>query len=342
LEDRKLNIVILEASHWHVPLYFPGIEKRGLRVVGVSDRDAFAGQGVAALFGCPLYSDYRLLLDGVDGIDFAFVFGRHADMAEMGRALVDRRIPFAVEKPCGVNSEEVAGLRKAAEQAGVYVAVPFIQRLGGLCRGIEELEGGLPSTFGHVSIRFMAGPPERYLSTGCKWMLDPAQSGGGCLVNLGGHFVDLARVITGNEVTHVHCRTSNKLHDTQIEDFAVLTMTMTGGEVFTIETGYTFPMTDDEQREFSFSVGSAKSYLRSIEGGFRSYRGQEDVRDHRVDLETDHFYPVFVDHVIEEVRAGKPPSVGLREAEAVQRVIDAAYISAREGHVVEIAGAIEE
>ncbi len=334
-----MRVIILEVSHWHVPLYFPGIEKLDLRVVGVSDREAFAGEDVARRFHCPYFPDYRTLLDEVGDVEFAFAFGRHADMSAMGHALIERGIPFAIEKPCGLNAREIAGLRSVAENAGVYVAVPFIQRLGGLCRGIEDLEGGIPSTFSNMSVRFIAGPPSRYSSKGCGWMLNPGQAGGGCLVNLGGHFVDLARFLTGAEVARVGCRTSSRLHGTPIEDYAVLTMTMTGGEVVTIETGYTFPMANGEQREFSFNIASTKAYVRSIEGGFRSYGRHQQLngRDHVVDLETDHLYPQFVEHVIGELRAGMPPSVGLREAEAVQKVMDASYLSAREGRVVELA-----
>ena len=40
-------------------------------------------------------------------------------------------------------------------------------------------------------LSFIAGPPERYDRNGNAWMLDPERAGGGCLANLGPHFVDL-------------------------------------------------------------------------------------------------------------------------------------------------------
>ena len=120
-----MRVALLEASHWHVPLYLAALERPGVEVVAVSDREAVKGPGIAERFGCPLYQSYQELLERTK-IDFAFVFGRHVDMPVIGGALIDRNIPFAIEKPCGTTASSVATLRARAESAGLYVAVPFI------------------------------------------------------------------------------------------------------------------------------------------------------------------------------------------------------------------------
>ncbi len=65
-----MKIAIIEASHWQVPLCFAGIEKLGLNVVAVSDREDFAGGEVSTRFNCPLYGDYPELLAEVADLDF--------------------------------------------------------------------------------------------------------------------------------------------------------------------------------------------------------------------------------------------------------------------------------
>ena len=194
-----MKVALLEVSHWHFPLYIEALKRLELDIVGVSDREGFRGEEVAEYFSCSLYKDYRDLLETRD-IDFAFAFGRHVEMRRIGEDLIERRVPFAMEKPCGINYFEVAALREKANAVGLYVAVPFIFRLSDLLRKIETIEGALPAEFGHFSVRFIAGSPSRYAKNGCSWMLEPAVSGGGCSINLAGHFIDLFLLLTGSNV----------------------------------------------------------------------------------------------------------------------------------------------
>jgi predicted dehydrogenase len=51
-----MKVALLEASHWHVPLYLDPLETSGIEVVAVSDAEQVKGQAVAARFGSTLYS----------------------------------------------------------------------------------------------------------------------------------------------------------------------------------------------------------------------------------------------------------------------------------------------
>lgn len=331
-----MKIVLLEVSHWHFPLYQEALRRPDVEIVGVSDRDASVRDRVAAYYGCPAFADWREAL-ARDDIDFAFAFGRHAEMPRIGEALVERDIPFAIEKPCGLKAEDVARLRRMAEERKLYVAVPFIMRLSPLLRLIEELALPLPSDFPHLAFRFIAGPPARYLGNGSPWMLDPAISGGGCTINLAGHFIDLIGQLTGAAPEAVHGRMSNGVYGAPVEDCSVLTLTRAGGGVAIVETGYSFPMTGAEQREFSLTISSPAHYLRTVEGGVRVYdRATGECADRAVELETDGLYAIFVDRVLAGVRAGKPPIAGLADAEAVLRVVDAGYASNESGRLVDL------
>jgi predicted dehydrogenase len=329
-----MRVALLEASHWHVPLYLAALERPGVEVVAVSDREAVKGQGIAERFGCPLYQSYRELLERTK-IDFAFVFGRHVDMPVIGGALIDRHIPFAIEKPCGTTATSVATLRARAESAGLYVAVPFIFRVSELVNAIRDAEGTLPTRLHHASFRFVVGPPSRYVASGSAWMLDPTQAGGGCTINVGTHFIDMFRMLTGEDVKTVAAVMNTRGHRGDIEDYSVLVMTAADGTVGTVETGYTFPSGKIEQREFSFAMSSDANYYRSSAAGMSVSRRRdpEDVRTTTVSvgLDTDPYYGTFVDRALADVRAGVPPVAGLGEAEAVMRVLDAAYASARLG-----------
>ena len=333
-----MKVALLEASHWHVPLYLDALERCGVQVVGVSDREKSKGAQIAKRFGCPLYESYVELLDR-SSVDFAFAFGRHVEMPDIGKALIDRKIPFAIEKPCGTSAANVAELRARAEAANLYVAVPFILRIGDLVRAMRDAEGVLPTRIHHASFRFVVGPPSRYVRSGAAWMLDPAQSGGGCTINVATHFVDLFRLVTGQEIKTVSATMSSRGHAGAIEDFSAIVMTAADGAVGVIETGYTFPSDTVEQREFSFAMSSDANYYRSGPEALlvtrRAGREEAGATTIPVGLDTDPYYGIFVERVLAEATSGGRPFAGLSEAEAVMRVLDAAYASAQAGGAVQ-------
>jgi predicted dehydrogenase len=328
-----MKVALLEASHWHVPLYLGALEANGIKVVAISDSEHVKGKEIAARFGCKLYASSYELLDKEE-VDFAFTFGRHSEMPALAEALISRRIPFALEKPCGVNMAQVTRLRKLTEEANLYCAVPLIFRMSELLGAIKGAEGAIPSNFNFMSVRFVVGPPGRYQAAGAGWALDPAFSGGGSTINVATHFIDFFRLLTGKEVTRVSAMMNARTHGGDVEDYSLLSMQTEDGVIGLVETGYSFPSTADEQREFSFTFSSQNMYAKSgpdrIEIRDRKNPGA-GTRSLRLQLETDIYYPLFVQRVLEECRSGAKPVASLRDAEAMMQIMDAAYASARQG-----------
>ncbi|MDE1949328.1 MAG: Gfo/Idh/MocA family oxidoreductase [Burkholderiales bacterium] len=337
-----MKVALLEASHWHVPLYLDPLEASGIEVVAVSDAEHVKGQAIAARFGSRLYASSHELLDREE-VDFAFVFGRHSEMPALAEAVIARKIPFALEKPCGISMAQVTGLRKLAEQAKVYCAVPFIFRSSDLLAALEGAEGRIPSDFNTMSVRFIVGAPERYEAAGAGWALDPQFSGGGSTINVATHFIDLFRLLTGKRIARVSAIMNARTHRRAVEDYSLLTMQTEDGVTGVVETGYGYPSTPDEQREFSFTFSSNRMYAKS--GPDRiEIRHRNDpaagTRSLRLRLETDVYYPLFVKRVLAECRSGASPVASLRDAEAMMQVMDAAYASARQGGAPQTLGPI--
>jgi predicted dehydrogenase len=328
-----MKVALLEVSHWHVPLYLSSLERPGIQVIAVSDKEKSKGAAIAARFGCPEYDSAESLLAN-EQPDFAFVFGRHSEMPQMGKMLVKRGIPFALEKPCGVNADQLAELRQLAEEAGVYVAVPLIFRLSETLATITEFAGPVPLDVTNYAIRFIVGPPSRYINAGAAWMVDPVIAGGGSTINVATHFLDLFRYITGKPVVAVSAMMSSRSHGEPIEDHSIVTMRCEDGTLGVVETGYAFPTTPDIQREFTFTVGTRKAYFQggNDQIAYR-YREQLDLgtQTQSVQLDTDPYYGIFVNTVLSEAKSGAKPFAGLREAEEMMRIMDAAYASARAG-----------
>jgi predicted dehydrogenase len=255
-----MKIAIFDVSHWHFPLYVSALRDPGVHVVGVTDTAAFAGPRFADQLNCKLYSSNEDLLS--EDFDFALVFSRHSEMAGLAERLIARGIPFSIEKPCGLDLQEVRRVRLLAEERGVYVSVPFIMRVSDLAARLSPASGLTPEGYQHLSFRFIAGPVERYERGGCSWMLHKRQAGGGAALNLGVHFIDLISTLTGGPITSVSAQTRAYRPDVTVEEQAVFTCRNAAGQIGVIETGYLYPSTAEDQRDFAFSISHTSSYIR--------------------------------------------------------------------------------
>ena len=327
-----MKILLLEVSHWHFPLYIEALLNAGVEVVAVSDRDPEIREHEAARFGCPGHADWRAALSTSEP-DAAIAFGRHAEMPEIARALIARGIPFALEKPAGLTASDAEALSREADAAGVPVAVPLVQRVGPLQALLDRLIEDEVARFTVTSWRFNAGPPSRYPASSNGWMLDPAISGGGCLINLGAHFIDLALGLLPNTPDRVHAHIDNSLHGAAVEDTALLTMSSDLGGRALIETGYNFPDSPDK-REYSFSLASAEHYVQTRPGGVAIFRPGAAVEMVEMNLDSDPMYGLFVESFLGDLAAGRAPSPSLADLVPAMRIIDAGYLSARENRVV--------
>ncbi|MBU2670198.1 Gfo/Idh/MocA family oxidoreductase [Actinoplanes bogorensis] len=284
----KARTIVFGAAHWHVPLYVEAMTEVH-DVVGVSEPEA----DVTGLFpGVPQLSDDELLK--LPDIELAYVFGPHDRMAGRCLELIERGIPFVVEKPLGTSLDELERVREAARAAGVPVTVPLVQRDAAVDRWLRK--AGAPV---YQRTSFIAGPPERYLRNGSPWMLDQARAGGGCLANLGPHFVDLFLTAAGERTAEVRSSLLSTLHEGKVEDHATLLLTTPGGHEAVIEVGYAFPDAPAKRYCSFTSVGRDGFAAVNSDGSatFTSTAGETEQA--MLDVDSDTMYGPFVRRVAE-------------------------------------------
>jgi predicted dehydrogenase len=321
-----IRTAVTGCSHWHLDLYLePLLRSKGAEVVAVSDPDAACADAVATRVGCAAFTDHRELCARARP-DLVVALGRHCDMAGVARFLLEEGVPFAMEKPCGLDAAEVGALARLAAGRGSFAAVPFVWRQSELMDVLREVLAGDRLT--NLALRWIAGPPDRYLRAGCAWMLDPALSGGGCTINLSVHLVDLLRFLTGEGVELTSAAMSNDAHGFPVEDHSVLTL-RSGSATCLAETGYLYPgPTSVFDLRFSFRADEHYVIALGPEQVEVSQRdGSREVR-HALTTNVPH-YPVFVDDLLRRLQADQPPAAGLDDMTAVMEVVDRAYAIAR-------------
>jgi predicted dehydrogenase len=328
-----VRVAVLEAGHWHARMYVEALRGLHVEVAAVSDRDPSAAARAAGELGCTRsYADYREALER-GGFDFAFAFGRHCDMPAIARELIERGVPFAMEKPVACSAPEVTALAAKAEAKGLFAAVALVQRSTPAMQLVAGwLAAGELGPLTHCCMRYIAGPPSRYPQTGCGWMLDPDLSGGGCTINLAVHYVDLFMYLTGKRPRRVFATMNNLTHGLAIEDSSTIVISAEDGTSATIETGYTRPGSlAEEYHAFASTDGYVTvkdDVLRREDRGGR--RTEHDVRKGNV-------YVDFVRDCLGRSSRGEAPATGLREMEAVMKSVELACRSSREHKVLEAA-----
>lgn len=321
----RARTVVLGASHWHIPLCAERMAAVH-DVVAVSDPDPSLVEGLARLWGAPVHRSWRDALATIEKVDLAYVFVPHDEMREVCLALIARGVPVVVEKPAGLSLAELVDIRTAADTAGVPVAVVFVQR-GGPIDGWLSRAGSAV----YESTQFIAGPPGRYLVNGSPWMVDPERAGGGCLVNLAPHFVDLFLQSAGAPGAAVTATLSSALHGGAVEDYASMTMTTPDGRIATVEVGYAFPGSP-LKRHCSFTRIGEAGFATVSSDGNASFTSVDGVTHTDVlNVDSDPLYGRFVDRVAEQLDRGFPDLPRISDLETTMTVIWDAYAHGRQG-----------
>jgi len=318
-----MRIAFIGVSHWHTPFFLdPAFDIPGVQVAGVSDPDADAARRMLGGRSAPVFTDYRDMCAAVRP-DFVFALGRHCDMAATARFLIARGIPFAMEKPCGLNIEEVREVARLAAESNAFAAVPFVFRQGRMLETIRELSGDARPLY--LTFKFVAGGVDRYRDAGCAWMLDRATSGGGCTLNLGVHFFDLFRVLAAPDVPEVVAATmSNNMAGLDTEDHGLVVL-RAGRATCVIETGYFFPAPVDTF-DMRFSIRTpTHHFIAPDRDTLQIIDNARQMQVRRMPTTNVPYYADFLRDTLKRLAAGARPIADLSDMAAAMELIDTAY-----------------
>lgn len=295
---KRPRTVLVGASHWHAPLYLDAMRTRFDLVEVAEERSPAASEA---------------------HIDVAFVMSAHERMAAQAAHFIERGIPVVLEKPGALNLVELRSLRDLAHRHGVPVAVPLVHREAPFLRALRSI--AKPK---YLTVTYLVGPPQRYVDAGCEWMLEP-DSGGGVLVNLGAHFVDIVTELFGAPIASVRAVGHHALHNLGIEDHAVMLLATADGRSATVELGYVFPSAA-AKRHVTLSLAGDDGFVDiGADGGVCVTRADGVIDRDRIDLDSDLLFPDFVAQIAESLDARFATLPQIDDLVAAMEVVDVAY-----------------
>ncbi|MDQ3856526.1 MAG: Gfo/Idh/MocA family oxidoreductase, partial [Chloroflexota bacterium] len=182
------------------------------RLVAVADVRPEAARAYADKLPPPVgtFSDYRAMVDPTL-IDAAIIALPHHLHFPVAKDFLEAGIPTLVEKPLTCTLDETRQLREIAAARGVPLVVGQMRRFNPDAVWLHRWVRDDPQNFGELhsfdlhSWQNVLGYINPSQGSG-HWILDAKRAGGGVVISLAVHQLDLVRFITGLDFAEVTAR----------------------------------------------------------------------------------------------------------------------------------------
>jgi predicted dehydrogenase len=299
-------------------------------IVAIADSSAKLAEKAAqsASEAVVLHSLDDLLEMELDGVVIATPSALHAEQAI---AALERGVAVFCQKPLGRSAWETRRVIRAAYQANRLLAVDLPYRFMSGIRKIHELcgQGDLGEIYTVDLMFHHAHGPDN------AWFYDPKLSGGGCIMDLGIHLIDLALWnLNYPEVEGVTSRLFSQgklMHGRAkaVEDYAMAQLNLETGATIRLACSWKLPAGCEAIISGSFFGTKGGAAFHNIDGSlydFRAERYRGTQREALTCLQEDWAARAALDWVRRLARDGKfNPQV--ESLNPVAAVLDAIYES---------------
>ena len=254
--------------------------------------------------------------DDVDGVVVAVPNFLHHDVAV---AALSAGKHVLVDKPMACTTEDADEMIAAADANEVWLVpfhntrfvAPFVAAQRFVTEGNIGEVTGFRAAFGHEG-------PQTW-APGADWFFDRKRAGGGCLIDLGVHVIDLLRFVTGDDITAVSALLNGCRGD--VEADAQLLARLRGGAIGTIHASWSSHSGPDHQLTVIGSTGTLHLDSRTPLTFVDAHGGRERIRPPDTTSSP-------LAELLAAVAGERSPSVSAADGRAAVAVVQAAYRSA--------------
>ena len=241
-------------------------------------------------------------------------------------------------KPLGRNAAEAKRMMEAAENAGIFNG--YLEDLVYTPKFLKAIETVKSGGLGRI---LWAKSRETHPGPHSEWFWDLEQAGGGCILDLGCHCVEIARSYIGKDIKpiEVMCWAETQVKPIDAEDHAIGLVKYENGAIGQFEVSWTFRGGMDLRDEVMGTEGTIwiNNFLRTGFEIFTTGKGADYVAE-KAESNTGWLFPVgdeinelgynhmFMD-MFNAMEEGKQPKETFYDGYVVNAVLDAAYRSAK-------------
>lgn len=241
-------------------------------------------------------------------------------------------------KPLGRNTAEAKRMLEAVEAAGIFHG--YLEDLVYTPKFIKAEKSVREGAVGRV---LWAKSRETHPGPHSDWFWDMEQAGGGCILDLGCHCVEISRSYIGKDIKpiEVMCWADTQVKPIDAEDHAIALVKYENGAIGQFEVSWTFRGGLDLRDEVMGSEGTIwiNSFLRTGFEMFTTGKGGDYVAE-KAESNSGWLFPVgdelnelgynhmFAD-MFDAIEKGVAPKETFYDGYIVNAVLDAAYVSAK-------------
>jgi predicted dehydrogenase len=241
-------------------------------VAAVADVNRESAESAGAAVGCGEVCETleELLARELDGVVIATPTGLHAAQV---RTALHAGVPVFCQKPLARTAPECEEIIALAKRRDVLLGVDMSYRhLSAVSAALEALRSdAIGRVFAAELVFHNAYGPDK------PWARDPALSGGGALIDLGCHLVDLAALFLGElhpRAVHADLFAAGRHLDAdpdEVEDLALAQITLADDRVIRIGCSWWLPAGIDAVIEATFYGEGAALQISNVDGSFYDF-----------------------------------------------------------------------
>ncbi|MHA7128867.1 Gfo/Idh/MocA family protein [Algoriphagus namhaensis] len=251
---------------------------------------------------------------------------------------VKHKKPVLCTKPLGRTAEEALRMLEAVEKAGIFGG--YLEDLCYTPKFQKSLKSVQDGAVGRV---LWAKSRETHPGPHADWFWDLEAAGGGAIVDLGCHCIEISRNFIGKDIrpVEVMCWADTQVKPIDAEDHAIGLVKYENGAIGQFEVSWTFRGGMDLRDEVMGTEGTiwVNSWLRTGFEMFTSGEGKGYVAE-KAEVDKGWQFPVgdeahelgypnmFID-MFDAIEKGTQPQETFYDGYVVNAVIDAAYKSAK-------------
>ncbi|MEM9722552.1 MAG: Gfo/Idh/MocA family oxidoreductase [Bacteroidota bacterium] len=257
---------------------------------------------------------------------------------EAVKLAVQARKAILCTKPLGMNGEEALEMLQMVEDAGLFHG--YLEDLCYPPKTLKALESVQRGAIGQVT---WTRAREAHPGPHSDWFWDPKQSGGGAIIDMGCHCIEIGRNYIGKEVrpVEVMCWADTLVKPIKAEDNAIALVKYETGAISQIEVSWTFRGGMELKDEVAGTEGTIRidHWLRT---GFEIFSagGTGTYVAEKAESESGWLFPVgeeyhalgykhmFTD-MLNALDQGTPPMETFYDGYVVNAIMDACYASAK-------------
>lgn len=251
------------------------------------------------------------------------------------------------EKPMGISLEEAEEMIFVCKENKVKLTLNYMLRYHSYHRKLKEMidKGKLGKlVMGRAQLTCWYPPMKG------AWRQDPNLGGGGSLIDMGTHCVDLLEMLMG-KVAEVTCFINRLVQNYPVEDTAVVLLRFENGAVGIVDNQFNVPDASLENRlevygsrgsvfaqgtTGQLSTGEMIARLEKKEKGYEAAQKRGEGKARKITLNPTNMYQSKIEEFSKCIMEDTEPSLRGEDGLRNLRIILAAYESAREKKAVEV------